>query len=105
MIRHVFMWSVSDQTDADFVFAELASLEDVIPGMRNWSIGKQVKTGQHASAGDWQYILMSDFSTQEELDAYQSHPAHEEVLGRVFDKYQDWAVVDYVVSPPLPIRR
>lgn len=97
MIRHVFMWSVADGADADSVFEELASLEHAVPGLCNWSIGRQVKTDVHASVGDWQYILMADFETQEELDAYQAHPAHAEVLERVFSKYKDWAVVDYEI--------
>jgi hypothetical protein len=97
MIRHVFMWSVADSAEADAVFEELASLAQVVPRLRNWSIGKQVKSDVHSSVGDWQYILMSDFDTQEELDAYQAHPAHVDILERVFSRYKDWAVVDYEI--------
>lgn len=97
MIRHVFMWSVADPANADEVYDELSALEHAVPGLRNWSIGKQVKTDRHSSVGDWQFVLMSDFDSQEELDEYQNHPAHNEILSRVFSKYQDWAVIDYVL--------
>lgn len=95
MIRHVFMWSVAETADAEAVFDDLASLDRVVPGLRNWSVGRQLKADKSASAGDWQYILMADFESQADLAAYENHPAHVEIVERVFGDYKDWAVLDY----------
>jgi hypothetical protein len=97
MIRHVFIWSVADCTAANGVLDELASLEQAVPGLQNWSIGKQIKAPPYSSCGEWQYILMADFETQADLDAYQSHPAHAAIVSRVASQYKDWAVVDYEI--------
>lgn len=95
MIRHVFIWNVNETSDGDAVFDDLAALGDAIPGIRNWSIGKQIPTDVVGSVGDWKYILMADFESQADLDAYQNHPAHTEVVDRVREHYKDMAVVDY----------
>lgn len=93
-VRHLFMWSVNPPERGQEVLDELASLADHIP-VKNWSIGKNV----FAPLGDdrarhFEYALTCDFDTPEELDAYQNHPLHQEIVDRVMPLYGDWAVVD-----------
>ena len=96
-VRHLFLWSVKNGHDGDAVLRRLAELETAVPGLRGWSIGKHEGQHPNASIGSWQYALTCDFESFDDLDAYQSHPFHDQVVADVRDSYQDWAVVNFVV--------
>jgi stress responsive alpha/beta barrel protein len=97
-VRHVFLWSIKDGYDGDDVLRKLASLNDVVPGLLGWSIGKHEGVQPNSSAGQWQYALTCDVSDFDALDAYQNHPVHLEIVEEVQDSYLDWLVVDYVLD-------
>lgn len=97
-VRHIFLWSVKEGSDGDAVLAKLATLENVVPGLLDWSIGKHEGENPNSSAGKWQYGLTVDVESFEALDAYQNHPAHNAIVEEVAPSYDDWAVVDYVVA-------
>jgi antibiotic biosynthesis monooxygenase (ABM) superfamily enzyme len=94
-VRHLFLWSVTDGDRGQEVLDQLATLDAVVPGIQNWSIGANTFTSLPDSrARHFEYALTCDFDTLEELQAYQEHPAHQEIVERVFPLYGDWAVVD-----------
>lgn len=98
MIRHVFLWSVKDGEDGDAVLARLAELEHRVPGLRGFTIGKHEGESPNSSAGNWQYALTCDFDSFEDLDRYQKHPEHQQIVDEVMGTYLDWAVLDYTIA-------
>jgi hypothetical protein len=92
------MWSVRPDVDGSAVLAKLAELEDVIPGIRGFTIGKHEGISPNASAGIWEFALTCDFSDMEDLDRYQRHPAHQKIVQDVADSYRDWLVLDYAIG-------
>jgi hypothetical protein len=98
MIRHIFLWSVKDDADGDAVLAALAALEHRIPGLRRFTIGRHEGESPNASSGTWQYALTCDFESFDELDRYQSHPEHKQIVDEVGDSYLDWLVLDYTID-------
>jgi hypothetical protein len=97
MVRHIFLWSVKDGEDGGAVLEALAQLRDRVPGIRGWSIGAHEGTSPNSSAGKWQYALTCDFDSFADLDAYQEHPFHQELVTKVGPSYQDWAILDYTI--------
>ncbi|XDK89054.1 Dabb family protein (plasmid) [Rhodococcus opacus] len=99
-VRHLFLWSVKDKQQGASVLAQLASLPEQIPGLKNWAIGEHIGDTPHAS-GDlrFDYALTCDFEDFDELQSYQNHPAHQAVVDRIMPLYADWAVADLELSP------
>jgi hypothetical protein len=94
-VRHLFLWSVTDKEQGQDVLDQLASLNDLVPGIQNWSIGANTFTAAaDARFQHFEYALTCDFETLEALQSYQEHPEHQEIVQRVFPLYGDWAVVD-----------
>lgn len=94
-IRHLFLWSVNDKSRAQEVFDQLASLKNVVGGLQNWGIGVNTFTASdNPGFRHFDYALTSDFDSAEDLQTYQEHPVHQEIVGKVFPLYGDWTVVD-----------
>jgi hypothetical protein len=98
-IRHLFLWSVNDDSQGQAVLDQLASLGDIVPGLKNWGIGPNTFTpGDDPRVRHFDYALTCDFDTPEELQAYQEHHAHQQIVERVFPLYGDWAVADLTIG-------
>lgn len=98
MIRHVFLWSIKRGEDGEAVLAKLAELAHRVPGLSGFTIGKHEGPSPNASAGTWQYALTCDFDTFEELECYQNHPEHQQIVDEVAGSYLDWVVLDYTIA-------
>ena len=100
MIRHVVMWRVAGDTPAqkDANIAQVRrsfeSLRGRVPGLLRLEIGADTSRVDYAC----DVVLVSDFASQEALDAYAMHPEHlrvkEEVAGLRTARHQ----VDYPVA-------
>ncbi len=71
-IRHVVMWSLHDAADAPRFKALLDSCATLVPGMLQFEVGIR----DAALEGNADVVLVSAFSDQAALDAYQNHPQH-----------------------------
>ena len=99
MIRHVVMWKLEGEnrherlTRAEDLAADLTALTGVVPGLL------EAEAGSDASGleANWDLVLISDFPDQEALDAYQEHPAHLAVAGRIKAFATDRACVDFTL--------
>jgi quinol monooxygenase YgiN len=99
LIRHIVMWQVRGDTGE----AKLASIEQLkaaflglrgrIPGLLHLEVG--VDTSRVDYACD--VVLVSDFASQEALDAYASHPEHLRVRQELGDLRTARHQVDYPV--------
>jgi heme-degrading monooxygenase HmoA len=100
VIRHIVMWRVSGETHDEkraarqLVKQSFEELRGRIPGMRHLEVGLDCSAVDDAC----DVVLVTEFDTQEALDAYASHPEHQRVrqaLGNIRTaRYQ----VDYPVA-------
>lgn len=96
MIRHIVMWKMNG-ADADERAAQAAevarrlnALDGVIPTLRSITVGAEAAYPDV----NWDAVLIADFDSVEDLEAYQVHPAHEEVVAYVRSVAAGRAAVD-----------
>lgn len=99
MIRHLVLWKLAAQTpeEKEAVVAEMrerfAALLPVIDGTERLDIRPDLGT----TPGNWDVVLDSDYRDAAALDAYQIHPAHQEVAAWVRSVVTDRVCVDFAV--------
>lgn len=95
-IRHVVMWKMNgaDAAERAAQAAEIArrlgALDGVVPQLRSISVGAEAAYPDV----NWDAVLVSDFDSVADLEAYQVHPAHEEVVAYVRSVAAARAAVD-----------
>lgn len=93
MIRHIVMWKFRPGTEQEArAFMErLAALYGVIPQIKAQQIGVDCSgSGKNYSA-----VLVSDFDSLEDLEAYKSDPRHQAVSALCKSIREDRVAVDY----------
>ncbi len=78
MIRHIVMWDVAGGTPGAKA-ANIARLVDAFHGLRGRIPGLlRLEVGVDRSGVDYacDVVLVSDFASQQALDAYAQHPEH-----------------------------
>lgn len=105
MIRHIVMWNVRGETEAEKcqnverLRASFLSLRGRIPGLLHIEVGADTSRIDYAC----DVVLVSDFESQAALDAYAEHPEHlrvkQEVGNMRIARYQ----VDYPTEQPFYI--
>ncbi|MDO9395645.1 MAG: Dabb family protein [Herbiconiux sp.] len=99
MIRHVVAWKLSatdpaqKQADAATITTLLSGLVGVVPSISALSVGPNMA---YADV-NWDVVLVADFETLADLDAYQQHPAHLAVVPEVKARAAARASVDIEV--------
>ena len=99
MIRHVVSWKLAaeDPTvraeQASEVAARLTALVGVVPQLRSLSAGANVAYPD----ANWDVTLVADFDSIADLEEYQVHPAHEEVVAYVRSVVSSRVAVDFEV--------
>ena len=96
MIKHVVMIKLLDkdkkkELNIQTLKDKLDSLKNKIPEVKSLETGINIST--RISAFD--LVLISEFNSQEDLDKYIVHPAHQEVISFLKDIKDDIVVVDY----------
>lgn len=98
MIRHVVAWKLATTDPSERaeqarkVADDLRALHGVVPSLRQISIGPDIVGG-----GNWDVALVADFADAAGLDAYQSHPAHQAVVGYVRSVVAERVAVDFEI--------
>ncbi|MBO9626180.1 MAG: Dabb family protein [Microbacterium sp.] len=97
MIRHVVSWKLAAE-DADVraeqaaeVARRLLALDGVVPQLQS------ISAGANAAYPDanWDVTLVADFASIDDLEQYQVHPAHEEVVAYVRSVVSGRVAVDF----------
>jgi hypothetical protein len=97
MVRHVFLWKVAPDSDPKEIIRILDELPDNVPGIRSWTRGRH--QGAPGASGDlWDYALVCDFETFEDLERYSQHPFHAKVVERLLPMFSARAVCDFDMS-------
>ena len=71
MIRHIVMWKFKETEDPSEFLSGLAALEGQIPQIRHMELHPAAVAD---SAYDW--ILISDFDSLEDVEIYKKDPRH-----------------------------
>jgi hypothetical protein len=96
MIRHVVAWKVAatEPAERDAATAEitrlLSSLPPLVPSISALSVGPNMAYFE----SNWDVVLVADFATLADLDAYQTHPEHQAVVPQIKALVSQRAAVD-----------
>lgn len=96
MIKHIVLWRMNDTEDkadrAADIKKQLEALKDKIDFIVDIHVGLNFNTTDQAS----DVVLESVFNTKEDLEAYQTHPAHVAVgKDYVRPNVKERRVIDY----------
>ena len=93
MIRHVVMWKFKPGTreEMEKFLAELRGLYGVIPQIRAQQVGV------NCAEGNYDAVLISDFDSLADLEAYKKDPRHVAVSALCKAIRTDRVAVDYEV--------
>ena len=105
MVRHIVMWNVRG-ANRDDKLANIEKLRNAFLGLRGRIPGLlHLEVGVDTSGVDYacDVVLVSDFESQQALDAYATHPEHLRVRQELGDLRTARHQVDYPVpASPRP---
>lgn len=99
MIRHVVSWKLAAEDaavraeQAAEIAARLLALDGVVPQLLSISAGANVAYPD----ANWDVSLVADVASIADLEAYQVHPAHEEVVAYVRSVVSSRVAVDFEI--------
>ena len=101
MIKHIVMWKLKDFSEGrskaenmQIIKNKLEALKGKVAGLEKLEVGLNIS----GSETSFDLVLYSEFSDEQALQAYQTHPEHlvvREFVGKVREKR---AVVDYIAA-------
>ena len=94
MVKHIVMWTLKEENkeeNANEMKKRLEALKDKIDFLRFIEVGINFNDTEAA----YDIVLVTDFDTKDDLNAYQVHPDHKEVGVFVRSVVEKRAVVDY----------
>lgn len=91
MIRHIVMWKFRPGTEAEQekFLDGLQALQGVVPQLVSSEVARNV------APGNYDAVLISEFRSLEDLDAYKSDPRHKAVSALCKSIREDRVAVDY----------
>ena len=91
MIRHIVMWKFRPGTEAEQAgFLEgLRGLQGVVPQLKRSEVAVNV------GKGNYDAVLVSEFDSLEDLEAYKNDPRHKAVSALCKSIREDRVAVDY----------
>jgi hypothetical protein len=98
MVRHIFLWNVNpDEPDAGRrILAALNRIKDEPVPASSWTLGVDLPPpGSEDSGGRWQYGLVCDYESWDQLQAYYSTAEHAAVVDEIVPLTADRAVCDF----------
>lgn len=98
MIRHVVSWRLKGDEAAKAVAAAevravLEALPAAIPQIRSFRVGDNVAYKEK----NFDLVLIADYDSLEDLEAYQVHPVHKEAAAFIGQRVEARAKVDFVL--------
>jgi hypothetical protein len=101
MLKHIVMFRLkefAENTDRATNAEQLKAMLLALPAQISQVLDLQVSTAILLASAEYDLVLDSSFNTQQDLDDYQTHPAHlrvREFIGKVVESRY---VVDYWLS-------
>ena len=103
MVSHVVLMTPRgdlSEVERDALIDAFTRATRDIQTIRRVSIGRRVRhgAGYEASAPDADYLVVIDFDTVDDLQAYLRHPAHAELGARFNDSLSAAMVYDFEIA-------
>ena len=99
MIKHIVMWKLKEEAhgndkaaNAQLIKEKLENLNGKIEGLLKLEVGLDFLGG-----GNFDVVLYSELSKEEDLDTYQNHPLHQALLPFIREAVVDRKAVDYKI--------
>lgn len=97
MIRHVvmFRWkpSFTEEIRAQWIQG-LEQLEGQVPGLRKLSHGPDLLHTERS----WDHVIVADFDSVDDIEVYNTHPAHEAIKIYSLPNVAELAYVDFTLG-------
>lgn len=97
MVRHIILWQFKDEVKAegkqDEAFELIRQSTETMNGKIDGLLSAEI--GVNTMGGDYDFVYCADFTTQQALAAYQTHPLHEAHKARTAPYLKGRLVVDY----------
>ena len=96
MIRHIVSWRLAAEDEAGKnaqaaeITAALETLPALIPEIRSFTIGRNVVADER----NFDLVLIADYASAADLEAYVVHPEHQKVAAIVTARVSARACVD-----------
>jgi hypothetical protein len=99
MIRHIVSWKLSAVDDAGkaAAFSEISGALNVLPASIPQIQALQVARNIAFPETNWDVVLVADYNSVEDLQAYQVHPDHVAASAIVRSHVAERASVDFEV--------
>lgn len=101
MIRHIVMWKFKDfamgksrAENLAWVRSHLLALPAVIPAIKKM----EMELDQSGNTANYDAVLLTEFEHFDALEAYKTHPAHQEVSQYVAQVAEARSSVDYLLG-------
>lgn len=91
MITHVVLFKLKDPSNIQKTREVLLGMDGKIPQIRDLEVGVDVVRSQRS----YDLALITRFDSMEDLQAYQVHPVHVEVLNYITSVRESVVAVDY----------
>lgn len=89
------MWQTAASVERSEIVDLLTQLSDQLTMIKSWELGSHV--GEPNENGDpWDGVLITDFESWDDLEAYSTAPFHHEIVDQLLPKVRSRAVVDFV---------
>ena len=91
MITHVVLLKLKDPSNIQKTREVLMGMDGKIPQIRDLEVGVDVVRSQRS----YDLVLITRFDSMEDLQAYQVHPVHVEVLNHITSVRESVVAVDF----------
>lgn len=100
MIKHIVMWNIKDNIEgrtkldnAKFIKEKMEQLKDFIEEVVTLEVGINIVEGEATK----DLVLNAEFASLEDLNIYQEHPNHLEIVKLVKPYLEGRVVIDYEI--------
>ena len=107
LISHIVLITLKDPIDLEAIRWAADFSLGTIPSVATYACGSHHETGRSTVLNDYDLAIYLGFASQEDLDAYVTHPQHVGFVERWDPKVELWRVYDMLDEPntlPLPAR-
>ncbi|ABO49878.1 Stress responsive alpha-beta barrel domain protein [Desulforamulus reducens MI-1] len=91
MITHIVFFKFKDSDSIPIVKEKLMALEGKVPQLRHLEVGVDVIRSERS----FDLALVAKFENMDDLNAYQVHPEHQEVVKYIGTVKESIVAVDY----------
>ena len=100
MIRHIVMWKLLPFAEGGFARANVERIKEELEGLTDRI--KEIKSievgiNKKVSGDSFDVVLIAEFASAKDMEAYQAHPAHKQVSDYISKVRLMRKVVDYEV--------